>query len=84
MRSPRRAGGFPGMKLNACVSEDPLFGLTRDGEQGLKVIETERGPITPRARLVFEWPREGHCEERIVLAAILPDRGALMLPHRSV
>ena len=35
------------------VSGNPLFGVTRDGDKSLKIIETERGSIAPRAlRLV--------------------------------
>jgi len=30
------------------MSGDPLLGLTRDSENRLKVIETERGSIAPR------------------------------------
>jgi hypothetical protein len=57
------------------VSGDPLLGLTRDGDKGFEVIETERSPIAPSAGLVLEWAGEGRCEERAVLACILPDRG---------
>jgi len=56
------------------MSSHLLLSLTGHGEQCLKVIETERGPIAPRARLILERPGEGRCEERTVLAAILPDR----------
>ena len=31
------------------MSENPLLGLTRHGDKGFKVIETERSPIAPRA-----------------------------------
>ena len=57
------------------MSGDPLLGITRDGDKGFEVIETERGPIAPRAGLILERPREGRCEERTLLADILPDRG---------
>ena len=40
------------------VSGDPLLGLTRDGEKGLKVIKTERGPIAPCPGLILERARE--------------------------
>ena len=50
--------------------------LADAGEKGLKVIETERSPITPRAGLILEWAGEGRREERTLLAAILPDRGS--------
>ena len=56
------------------VSGDPLLGFTHNGEQGLEIIETERGPIAPFTGLIFERPREGRCEERTLLAAILLDR----------
>ena len=46
-----------------------------NGEQSLKVIETEGSAVAPCARLILEWPREGRCEERSLLADILPDRG---------
>jgi hypothetical protein len=32
-------------------------------------------PLRPSAGLVLEWPGEGRCEERSLLAVILPDRG---------
>ena len=53
------------------MSGNPLLGITRDGDKGLKVIQTERGPIAPGAGLIhpFSLP---FCQ--IV---------ALMLPHRS-
>ena len=56
------------------MSGHPLLGLASKREQGLKVIQAERGPIAPCAGLIFEWAREGRCEERTLLAAILPDR----------
>ena len=56
------------------MSCNPLLGVTRNSEKGLKVIETERGPIAPRAGLILEWAGEGRCEERTFLADILPDR----------
>jgi hypothetical protein len=43
----------------------PLLRVTRDGDKSLKVIQTERGPIAPRAGLVLE---------HLLLADILPDR----------
>ena len=46
----------------------------RHADKGLKVIETERGPIAPGAGLVLERAGEGRCEERTLLADILPDR----------
>ena len=57
------------------MSGDPLLGTTLDGDKRLKVIETERSAIAPCAGLILEWAREGRCEERTILAAILPDRG---------
>ena len=56
------------------MSGNPLPGVTRDSEQGLKVIKTERGPIAPLPGLILERPREGRCKERTLLADILPDR----------
>lgn len=41
------------------VSGDPFLGVTCHGEQGFKVIETERSPIAPRAGLVLERAGEG-------------------------
>ena len=57
------------------VSGNPLLRLTRDGDKGLKVIKTERSPVAPRSGLILERAGEGRCEERTILAAILPDRG---------
>jgi len=56
------------------MSGNPLLRLTRDGDKGLKVTETKRSPIAPRARLILERPREGRREERALLTDILPDR----------
>jgi hypothetical protein len=56
------------------VSGDPLLGLTRKADKGFEVIETERSPVAPRSGLILERPGEGRCEERTLLAAILPDR----------
>jgi hypothetical protein len=36
------------------VSGDPFLGRTRDGDQGLKVIETKRGAIEPRSDLSLQ------------------------------
>ena len=69
------------------VSGDPLLGLTRHGDKGLKVIETKRGPVAPRYGLIFERPRKCRCEERTLLADILPDRrfdAAASQPVRGV
>ena len=56
------------------MSGDPLLGLTGHADKGFEVIETERRPIAPDPGLIFERPREGRCEERTLLADILPDR----------
>ena len=40
------------------VNNDPRFGVTHDGEEGLKVIETERSPVAPLPGLILERPRE--------------------------
>ena len=56
------------------MSGNPLLGLTRKADKGLNVIEAEGGPIAPRSGLILERPTEGRCEERTILAAILPDR----------
>ena len=56
------------------MSGDPLICLTRDSDKGFEVIETERSPVAPGPGLIFERPSEGRCEERTLLAAILPDR----------
>src|SRR5437016_8675328 len=55
------------------MSGNPLLGITRDGDKRLKVIETERSPIAPGPGLILERPREGRCEERTLLAGVLPD-----------
>ena len=54
------------------MSGDPLLGFTRHADKGLKVIETERGPIAPRTGLIFPFS--------LTFCQIV----ALMLPHRSV
>ena len=48
--------------------------LTRHVYKGFEVIETERSPVAPGPGLIFERPSEGRCEERTLLADILPDR----------
>jgi hypothetical protein len=53
------------------VSGNPLLGVTRNADKGLKVIETERGAIAPRAGLILPFS--------LVFSQIV----ALMLPHRS-
>ena len=58
------------------MCERPSTGaLTGDGHEHLQIVVSERGAVAPRTRLIFEWPGEGRCEERSLLAAILPDRG---------
>jgi len=57
------------------MSGDPFLGVICDGDKRLKVIETERSPIAPRSGLILERPGDGRCEERAILADILPDRG---------
>ena len=56
------------------MSGNPVLGVTRDGDKRFKVVETERSAIAPRSGLIFERPREGRCEERTLLAGVLPDR----------
>jgi len=53
------------------VSGNPLFGVTRDGDKSLKIIETERGSIAPR---VIARSRQGEC------AAHQPDGNATVVP----
>ena len=65
------------------VSENPLLGLTRNANKGVKVIQTERGPIAPRPGLILQWAGEVRREERPFLADILPDR-RFDGTHRSV
>ena len=36
------------------MSGDPLFGITRNRDKRLKVIQAERGPIGPRAGPILE------------------------------
>lgn len=55
------------------MSGNPLLGLTRDGDKGFEVIETEQSPIAPLSGLILERPRESRREEQTLLAAILPD-----------
>jgi hypothetical protein len=57
------------------VSGDPLLRLKGHIHERLQVVETERGAVTPGTGLVLERPRKGGCEERALLADILPDRG---------
>ena len=57
------------------MSGDPLLGFKRDIHESLKIIETVRSPVAPCAGLILEWPGEGRCETRSLLAGILPDRG---------
>jgi hypothetical protein len=42
------------------MSGNPILGVTRDVDKRLKIIETERSPIAPRAGLILEgaWPRK--------------------------
>ena len=40
------------------MSGNPLLGLMRDDDKGLKVIETERSPVETHAGLILERPRE--------------------------
>ena len=54
---------------------NPLLRFTRDVDQGLEVVETERGAVAPFTGLILERPREGRREEQSFLACILPDRG---------
>lgn len=56
------------------MSGDPLLRLKGDIHERLKVIETERGVIAPDTGLIFERPRKGRLEERVLLAHSLPDR----------
>ena len=56
------------------MSGNPLLGLTRDDDKGLKFIETERYAIAPRPGLILERVGKGRCEERTILTDILPDR----------
>ena len=56
------------------MSSNPVLGFTRDGNKGFKVIETERSRVAPDPGLILERLRESRCEERSILATILPDR----------
>lgn len=56
------------------MSGHPVLGLTGHGNERLKVIETEGCPVAPFPRLILERSREGRCEERSLLAGVLPDR----------
>jgi len=57
------------------MSLNPLLRSKRDVDQGLEVVEAERAAIAPFTGLILKRPREGRCEERALLAGILPDRG---------
>ncbi len=57
------------------MSGNPFLRFPRDGEKGLKIIETKRCAITPFSGLILERPRKGRREEWALLADILPDRG---------
>src|SRR6476620_500352 len=52
------------------MSGNPLLCFMCDGDQSLKVIETERGAVAPCARLILEWAGKGRCEERSVFADV--------------
>ena len=41
------------------MSGHPVLGVTRDGDQGLKVVQIERSPIAPRSGLILERAGEG-------------------------
>jgi hypothetical protein len=41
------------------MSGNPLLGVTRESDKRLKVMEPERGSITPRAGLILERAGEG-------------------------
>ena len=58
-----------------CVSGHPFLCLKGDVHERLQVAETERGAVAPGAGLILERPGEGRCEERPLLADVLPDRG---------
>jgi hypothetical protein len=53
------------------MSGNPLLGVTRHGDKGFEVIETNRGPIAPRPGLILPFS--------LVFCQI----DALMLPHRN-
>ena len=56
------------------MSGHPQLGLKGDIHQRLQVVEAARGAVAPGAGSILEWPRKGRCEERSLLADILPDR----------
>ena len=57
------------------MSRNPLLRFKGDVHERLEVVKTERSPVAPGAGLILERARESRCEERSLLAAILPDRG---------
>jgi hypothetical protein len=65
------------------MSGNPLFGITRDGAQGLKVTETKRSPVAPRPGLILERV-EKVVEKNRPFSLVFSQIVALMLPHRSV
>jgi len=56
------------------MSIDPLLRLKGDIHQGLEIVKTERGAVVPGTSLILERARKGRCEERALLADVLPDR----------
>lgn len=55
----------------------------RDRDKGLKVIETERSPIAPRAGMILEWSGEV-VEKNEPFSLEFSQIVALMLPYCSV
>lgn len=73
--SPRKAGGvLANRSALQSLSSDPLLRFKGDIHECLKVIETERGAVTPGTRLILERAGKARCEERALLADALPDR----------
>ena len=66
-----------------CLSGHPLLGLMHDNKKGLKVVETERGPIAAFPGLTLNG-REKVVEKNGPFSLTFFQIVALMLPHRSV
>ena len=64
------------------MSCNPLLGVTRHGDKGFEVIETERSPIAPYSRLILEWAEKVVAKNgpfSVTFFQIV----ALILPHHS-
>jgi hypothetical protein len=65
------------------VSSNPLLRFMSNRDESFQVVETEGSAVVPCARLIFEQPGKGRCEEQALFTRIFPD-SSLDVPHRSV